>query len=158
MILDFQQPLADTIQQFAKRRVSREVGPQRVKVDQKTEQGCQLVSVSVGEGNSEHHVILARVTIKQSVEGGGQRHEEADVFASTETANSFREIPSEREDPLFTSVRERFRTRPFRRQVEPIGCPVEVFFPEGRFLRKLVTRNLLLLPGGVVSVLEQWSG
>ena len=123
VLLKVEQPLAHTPQQFAKRRVSREIRPQCVKVDQKTEQGCQLVSVSVGEWNSEHDIIPARVTIKQSVERGGQHHEEADAFASTEAADSFRGIPPEGEDPFFTLVRERSRSRLLRRQVERIGLP-----------------------------------
>ena len=99
-----------------------------VEIDQKTKQGCQLVSVAVGERNSEHDIFLARVTIKQSVEGGGQRHEEADAFASTEAADSFRGIPPKREDLLFTLVGERSRSRLFRRQIKRIGAPFRYSF------------------------------
>src|SRR5208282_5966113 len=123
-------------------------------MEEEADHRLQFRPVPVCQWEAHQDVFASRVAIKQRVQRGGKEGEQAELFPSTAITQSLHQRRSNLEAFSGASIGNSGRTRPVRRQLQEFGRSTQVLFPVCQIIGETSLGHLLLLPGGIISILD----
>ncbi|CAJ9174119.1 Uncharacterised protein [Burkholderia pseudomallei] len=143
------------LQQFAHRRLRRQIQPQRQRVHEEADQRFDLRSVPPRDRAADHHLLLSAQAAQHRRPARQQRHVRRHPVALAQALHPFAQRRAQLHLDARARVRLLRRTRTVRRQLQQRRCAGQVRLPERALLLQLAARQPPALPCGVVRVLQR---
>ncbi|CAJ4437182.1 Uncharacterised protein [Burkholderia pseudomallei] len=143
------------LQQFAHRRLRRQIQPQRQRVHEEADQRFDLRSVPPRDRAADHHLLLSAQATQHRRPARQQRHVRRHPVALAQALHPFAQRRAQLHLDARARVRLLRRTRTVRRQFQQRRRAGQVRLPERALLLQLAARQPPALPCGVVRVLQR---
>jgi hypothetical protein len=124
-------------------------------VNQKADHRLHFIPLALAERNSEQDVFAARVAVEQRVERSRKDGEQTGLLAPAALAQRLGQGRADAEAPAGATKRLHGRPRPIGGQLEQLGRAAQVLLPEVQIFGEGRFVHPLLLPDGVISVLNR---
>ncbi len=143
------------LQQFAHRRLRRQIQPQRQRVHEETDQRFDLRSVPPRDRAADHHFLLSAQPAQHRRPARQQRHVRRHPVTLAQALHPLAQRRAQLHLDARARVRLLRRTRTVRRQFQQRRRAGQVRLPERALLLQLAARQPPALPCGVVRVLQR---
>ena len=155
MVVGFERLVRHPIDQRRERRIARQVGPQRQRVHEQTDDAIELRPSAARDGRADDDVVLAGIAQHQRLERGEQHDEHTGGVQPGEVPQELRHARGDRHRHLTANRSHQRGTRPIDRQPQQIGRTRQPFTPIRELRIEPRAPELLALPGGEIGILDR---